>query len=68
MLKAHTIAACDLIGLYERDTADEAPGEEPRSFRSANRDAGRGGLDRDDVDRHAPHGSDGVVNSGSAGT
>jgi Raf kinase inhibitor-like YbhB/YbcL family protein len=76
VLKAHTIAACDLVGLYERPTLEDQPseartgsyGSEPRSFTEAERNAGRGGLDRDDVDRHAPHDSEGVVNSGSAGT
>ena len=65
VLKAHTIAACELIGLYEHDAVE---GREPRSFSGGPHDAGRGGLDRDDVDQHAPHDGLGVVNSGCAGT
>jgi Raf kinase inhibitor-like YbhB/YbcL family protein len=71
VLKAHAIAACELVGLYE-DEADRpreaqmeeahgSYGREPRSFADAQRHAGRGGLDRDDVDRHAPHDPEGVV-------
>jgi Raf kinase inhibitor-like YbhB/YbcL family protein len=71
VLKAHTIAARELVGLYENE-ADRpsearggAHGREPRSFtdaeRDAERNAGRGGLDRDDTDRHAPHDQEGVV-------
>jgi len=62
VLKAHTIAACDLVGLYEADADPVAPAEpleEPRSFAGGLQ--GRGGLDEDDVDRHAPHDEDGVV-------
>lgn len=66
-LKGHTIASCDLVGLYEENADPLSPPEtrrEPRSFL----DEARGGLDEDDVDRHAPHDSQGVVTSGSAGT
>jgi len=60
VLKANTIAACELIGTYEQ----EATGErrvESRSFSEAELRAGRGGLDQDDVDRHAPHDQNGTV-------
>jgi Raf kinase inhibitor-like YbhB/YbcL family protein len=60
VLKANTIAACELVATYERD----APGGQPseaRSFSEAELHAGRGGLDEDDVDRHAPHDPDGTV-------
>ena len=68
MLKGHTIASCDLVGLYEENADPLAPPEihaEPRTFAGAE---DRGGLDTDDKDRHAPHNAAGVVNSGSAGT
>jgi Raf kinase inhibitor-like YbhB/YbcL family protein len=68
VLKAHTIASCDMVGLYEADADPVAPAQprqEPRSFAG---NQGRGGLDADDVDRHAPHDGQGVVSSGSAGT
>lgn len=76
VLKANTIDACDLVGLYEQEALGDQPseartgsyGREPRSFTDAERNAGRGGLDRDDVDKHAPHDPEGVVNTGSAGT
>jgi Raf kinase inhibitor-like YbhB/YbcL family protein len=60
VLKANTIAACELVGTYERDTLGEQPGE-ARSFSDAELHAGRGGLDEDDIDRHAPHDPEGVV-------
>ncbi len=66
VLKAHTIASCDMVGLYEENADPLTPAQiqqEPRSFED-----GRGGLDTDDVDSHAPHDSQGVVSSGSAGT
>jgi hypothetical protein len=69
ILKAHTIASCDLVGLYEENADPVAPAEtrpEPRSFEDSQGD--RGGLDEDDVDRHAPHDEEGVVTSGDAGT
>jgi len=69
VLKANTIGACELVGTYERDTLGDQPspartgsyGAEPRSFTEAERNAGRAGLDEDDVDRHAPHDPGGTV-------
>jgi hypothetical protein len=69
VLKANTIASCELVGLYQQDTLSDQPsqartgsyGVEPRTFTEAERNAGRGGLDEDDVDRHAPHDPDGAV-------
>lgn len=61
-LKGMTIASGELVALFETpDPLDAAP-REPRSF-EGREDAGegRGGLDADDVDRHAPHGPDGEV-------
>lgn len=63
VLQADTIAYCELVGTYERDALSDRPsrartgsyGVEPRSFTEAERNAGRAGLDEDDVDRHAPH-------------
>jgi Raf kinase inhibitor-like YbhB/YbcL family protein len=66
VLKAHAIASSELVGLYEtaadqpEAVADALDGE-PRSFTSAEVNAGRAGLDRDDVDRHAPHDPEGVA-------
>lgn len=54
ILKAHAIASAELVGTYEN-------GAEPRSFARAEADTGRGGLDEDDVDRHAPHDPQGTV-------
>lgn len=51
-LKGLTIASGEIVGLYERrDPLAQTPG----------RDDARGGLDEDDVDRHAPHTPDGEV-------
>jgi Raf kinase inhibitor-like YbhB/YbcL family protein len=69
VLKANAIAACELVGTYEQETLADQPSEartgsygvEPRSFTDAETHAGRGGLDEDDVDRHAPHDPEGVV-------
>jgi Raf kinase inhibitor-like YbhB/YbcL family protein len=69
VLQANTIASCELVGTYERDTLSDRPspartgsyGAEPRTFTEAERHAGRGGLDEDDVDRHSPHDPDGTV-------
>jgi Raf kinase inhibitor-like YbhB/YbcL family protein len=69
VLQANTIAACELVGTYERDTLSDQPspartgsyGAEPRTFTEAERNAGRAGLDEDDVDRHSPHDPDGSV-------
>ncbi|HEY4029140.1 MAG TPA: YbhB/YbcL family Raf kinase inhibitor-like protein [Caulobacteraceae bacterium] len=60
VLKANAIASCELVGTYDADAASERPTEE-RSFSEAELNAGRGGLDQDDVDRHAPHDPEGVV-------
>ena len=51
-LKGTTIAAGELVGLYER--------RDPLAAAPAKEDV-RGGLDEDDVDRHAPHTQDGEV-------
>jgi Raf kinase inhibitor-like YbhB/YbcL family protein len=61
VLQANTIASCELVGTYEQDTLSDQPSPEPRSFSEAELHAGRGGLDEDDLDRHAPHDTDGVV-------
>lgn len=76
VLKGATIAKGELVGRFEtpHPTLDApsrartgAYGREegaPRSPTEAERNAGRGGLDRDDPDRHAPHDPDGVVRPG----
>jgi Raf kinase inhibitor-like YbhB/YbcL family protein len=62
LLKSHTIAACDLVGTFEQpDLKSLGRTHEDRAFTQAELEAGRGGLDADDVDRHAPHDPDGVV-------
>jgi Raf kinase inhibitor-like YbhB/YbcL family protein len=60
VLEANAIASCELVGTYERDTLSDRA-VETRSFSEAELHAGRGGLDEDDVDRHAPHNPEGVV-------
>jgi hypothetical protein len=60
VLKGNTIASCELVGTYERDALGDQPAE-TRTFSEAELHAGRGGLDEDDVDRHAPHDEDGTV-------
>lgn len=60
VLKANTIASCELVGTYEAEEVGDRPNE-ARSFSEAELGAGRGGLDEDDVDRHAPHNPEGVV-------
>jgi hypothetical protein len=60
VLKANTIASCELVGTYEAEGVCGRPNE-VRSFSEAEIRAGRGGLDEDDVDRHAPHNPEGVV-------
>jgi len=60
VLQANAIASCELVGTYEEDALGERPGE-TRSFSDAEIHAGRGGLDEDDLDRHAPHDEEGVV-------
>ena len=63
VLKANTIAACELVGTYAQPSEAGAgsSGAEPRTFTEAEIHAGRGGLDEDDADRHAPHDEEGVV-------
>lgn len=59
VLKAHAIASADLMGTYEYGPARRAPVKpSERSFAGKE---GRGGLDEDDMDLHAPHNEDGVV-------
>jgi Raf kinase inhibitor-like YbhB/YbcL family protein len=67
-LKGMTIAAGELVGTYERrDPIANAPspgrtGSYGSCAHSPTREelaSGRGGLDEDDVDRHAPHDPDG---------
>ena len=73
MLRSATIAKGELVGRFEtpHPTLD-APSPArtgsygrdegaPPSPTEAERNAGRGGLDRDDPDRHAPHDPSGVV-------
>jgi hypothetical protein len=69
-LKGLAIAKGELVGTYERLVpALDAPspartggyGETPQGDSERDRTAGRGGLDRDDRDRHSPHGPDGVT-------
>ena len=73
VLKGATVAKGELIGRFESaGSAMDAPSPartgsygrdenaRPRAV-GAEANAGRGGLDRDDVDRHAPHDREGVV-------
>jgi Raf kinase inhibitor-like YbhB/YbcL family protein len=60
VLKGNAVASCELVGIYQQDTLSDRP-VETRSFSDAEFNAGRAGLDEDDVDRHAPHDTDGVV-------
>jgi Raf kinase inhibitor-like YbhB/YbcL family protein len=69
-LKGLTIAAGERVGTYERrDPVADAPspartgGYGPDAHSDTAREIadGRGGLDRDDLDRHAPHTPDGEV-------
>jgi Raf kinase inhibitor-like YbhB/YbcL family protein len=69
-LKGLTIASGELIGTFERrDSISDAPslgrtggyGSDPRADTARETAAGRGGLDADDLDRHAPHTPDGSV-------
>jgi Raf kinase inhibitor-like YbhB/YbcL family protein len=69
-LKGLTIASGELVGTYERlDSAGDAPspahtggyGADPYADTVTDRETGRGGLDRDDRDRHARHTADGEV-------
>lgn len=70
-LKGLTIASGELVGTYERLGAGDAPspgrtgsyGQEPSNEHPSQAETadGRGGLDSDDPDRHAPHSPDGEV-------
>jgi Raf kinase inhibitor-like YbhB/YbcL family protein len=71
-LKGNTLASGELVGLFERrDPIGDAPspartgsyGTDASNSSASSQDmaAGRGGLDGDDPDRHAPHGPDGEV-------
>jgi len=71
-LKGNVIAAGELVGMFEnKDPVADAPspgrtggyGAEPSNQRPTDQEleAGRGGLDDDDRDRHAPHSADGEV-------
>ncbi len=69
-LKGLTIASGDLIGTYERrDLIGDAPslgrtggyGSDAHADTAREASTGRGGLDADDLDRHAPHNPDGEV-------
>jgi Raf kinase inhibitor-like YbhB/YbcL family protein len=69
-LKGLTMASGELIGTYERrDPIGDAPslgrtgGYGTNAFADTAHETatGRGGLDEDDLDRHAPHSPDGVV-------
>ncbi|MCS6622826.1 YbhB/YbcL family Raf kinase inhibitor-like protein [Roseibacterium beibuensis] len=76
VLKGAAIARGELVGMFENpDPLLDAPSPartgsygrdegEPRPPTDAEREAGRGGLDHDDPDRHAPHDPDGVVRPG----
>jgi Raf kinase inhibitor-like YbhB/YbcL family protein len=70
VLKGMTVASGELVGTYERlDPARDAPapgrtggyGDNPYSDTEREETSGRGGLDADDLDRHAPHTPDGEV-------
>lgn len=69
-LKGLTIASGELVGTYERPdpVADAVSpgctgsyGADPHTATAEERKTGRGGLDGDDRDRHAPHTPDGEV-------
>jgi Raf kinase inhibitor-like YbhB/YbcL family protein len=69
-LKGMTIAAGDLVGTYEKvDPVADAPspgrtggyGSRAHSPTREELASGRGGLDEDDTDRHAPHDPDGEL-------
>jgi Raf kinase inhibitor-like YbhB/YbcL family protein len=69
-LKGVAIASGELIGTYERpDPIGDAPspgrtggyGSHPHADTVRDKETGRGGLDQDDLDRHAPHAPNGEV-------
>ena len=67
VLKGQAIASGELVGLYEREADDEvAPAGGPAHGAARDAELGRGGLDEDDADRHAPHNEDGSVKRRSA--
>jgi Raf kinase inhibitor-like YbhB/YbcL family protein len=70
VLKGLTIASGELVGTYERlDPISDAPslgrtggyGSNPHADTAREHTSGRGGLDADDLDRHAPHEPEGEV-------
>jgi len=62
VLKGQAIASGEVVGLYERKAAGPAAlPNEPAHGAARDAELGRGGLDEDDVDRHAPHNADGEV-------
>jgi hypothetical protein len=62
VLKGQAIASGEAVGLYERKAAGDAQApSEPAHGAARDAELGRGGLDSDDVDRHAPHNDDGGV-------
>jgi Raf kinase inhibitor-like YbhB/YbcL family protein len=70
-LRGNTLASAEIVGTYLIPDAHDMTSpartgsygaDDSRSFSSAaEQEAGRGGLDGDDVDRHAPHTPDGEV-------
>jgi len=62
VLKGQAIASGEVVGLYERKAASDTPAPgEPAHGAARDAELGRGGLDADDVDRHAPHNENGGV-------
>ena len=62
VLKGQAIASGEVVGLYERKAAGAADApSEPAHGAARDAETGRGGLDTDDSDRHAPHNPDGSV-------
>ena len=67
VLKGQAIASGEVVGLYERKAAGPANAPtEPAHGAARDAELGRGGLDGDDVDKHAPHNEDGSVKRRSA--
>jgi Raf kinase inhibitor-like YbhB/YbcL family protein len=67
VLKGNAIASGEVVGLYKRKAADDVPlAGGPAHGAARDAELGRGGLDSDDADRHAPHGPDGAVKRRSA--
>ena len=62
VLKGQAIASGEVVGLYERKSAGDVQASvEPAHGAARDAELGRGGLDSDDTDRHAPHNVDGTV-------